>query len=386
VVAAPGNPRPLILAAHPARDTIALLKSLLERDGYTVMSAYNGRAALASARRHSPALVLAAEDLPLVSGLELCRMLREEQPSLAVILLAVNREPLATFMAFAAGADDCLALPFHPRELLARVRAVLRRALVTERHEQRRVKCGSLELDDERRELRVRGEVVALTSLEYELAAQFIRHPDRVFTREELLARLRGFVRGEPLDRAVDVHISHLRRKLARILGGAVPIETVRGVGYRVRTRGLQETPDRSQPRASAAIDQVALSALRSAPIPLLVLAADRTVLLYNEAARALCGWGAEEVGGYVKCYSLLGCHRPDGMLLCSQQCALHAAALNPAEEYRTRYVITTKDGREVLVIARYTRLAHAAPEAGECTLLALQPDRHLPAEPTPQL
>lgn len=122
MAAAPDNPRPLILAAHPGRETVALLKSLLERDGYTVMSAYDGRAALASARRHAPAFVLAAEELPFVSGLELCRVLREEQPNLALILLAAKREPLSTFMAFAAGADDCLALPFHPRELLARVR------------------------------------------------------------------------------------------------------------------------------------------------------------------------------------------------------------------------------------------------------------------------
>jgi two-component system, OmpR family, response regulator len=384
VAAARDNPRPLILAAHPGRETVALLKSLLERDGYTVMLAYDGRAALASARRHAPALVLAAEELPFVSGLDLCRVLREELPNLALILLAAKREPLGTFMAFAAGADDWLALPFHPRELLARVRAVLRRTLASERRGHGHVECGELELDDEQRELRARGDVVPLTSLEYELAAQFIRHPDRVFTREELLARLRGFLRGEPLDRAVDVHVSHLRRKLARILGGAVPIETVRGVGYRLRSRSPRVATARRQPGANAAIEQVALSALRWTPIPLLVLAADRTVLLYNEAARALCGWGPEEISGYVKCYSLLGCHSRDGMLLCSQHCALHAAALDPTEEFCTRYVITTKDGREVPVIGRYTRLAHA-PETGECTLLALQPDP-LPAAATPEL
>lgn len=370
----PVNPRPLILAAHPSRESVELLKSLLERDGYSVLTAYDGRAALACARRHAPALLLTAQDLPSLGGLELCRALREERPNLAIILLAGKQDPLATLMAFAAGADDCLALPFHPRELLARVGAVLRRARKSGHPEHARVTCGALTLDEERREVRVHGVVVALTSLEYELAAQFIRRPNRVFTREDLLARLRGFVRGEPLDRAVDVHVSHVRRKLADALQDAAPIETIRGVGYRLRLRdpAIEAIPDEIE--GKAATGQLALAALRSAPIPLLVLAADRTVLLYNDAARALCGWTNEEIAGQFKCYSLLGCHTVDGMLLCSRQCALHAAALHPAKDYETRYVITTKDGREIPVHARYSRLHHA-PDAGECTLLTLHPD-----------
>lgn len=378
MAALPDNPGPLILAVHPSRESVELLKSLLERDGYTVLCAFDGRAALACARRHAPALLLTAQDLPLLGGLELCRALREEQPDLAIVTLAGKHDPLASLMAFAAGADDCLALPFHPRELLARVRAVLRRAHAGKRPPRERVICGVFEVDDERRELRVRGEVVALTSLEYALAAQFVRHPNRVFTREELLARLRGFLRGEPLDRAVDVHVSHLRRKLGEAMGDVAPIETgietIRGVGYRLRTRDPALVTSDSQSEGKAATAQLALAALRSAPIPLLVLAADRTVLLYNDAARVLCGWTSEEVTGHVKCYSLLGCHSADGMQLCSRQCAMHAAALSPAEEYRTRYVITTKDGREIPVSARYTRLRHAS-EAGECMLLALQPE-----------
>jgi PAS domain S-box-containing protein len=373
MAAAIDPPLPLILAAHPRHEAVGLLKTLLERDGYSVLPAYDGRTALAGARRHLPALVLAAEDLPLLGGLELCRVLRDERSELAIIVLAAKREPLVPLMAFAAGADDCLALPFHPRELLARVRAVLRRIRPSERDGEQRVECGALELDDERRELRARGAVVPLTSLEYELAATFMRHPGRVFSRGELLQRLRGFLRGEPLDRAVDVHVSHLRRKLAMVLGDAVPVETLRGVGYRLRAD--TSTPPHAQDPNTAhqVLDGLAIAALQLAPIPLLVLAADRTVLFYNDAACTLCGWTPEEVSGHVKCYSLLGCHGSDGMLLCSQRCALHTAALTQEEHYSTRYVITSKDGREIPVAARYSRLRDA-PAAGECTLLALQP------------
>jgi PAS domain S-box-containing protein len=375
MAATPDHPHPLILGAHPNHETVGLLKSLLESDGCTLISAYDGRVALASARRHVPALVLAAEALPLLGGLELCRVLRDERPELAIMVLAAKREPLAALMAFAAGADDCLALPFHPRELLARVRALLRRTRPSEHGGRERVECGALELDDERRELRACGAVVPLTSLEYELVAAFMRHPGRVFSREDLLRRLRGFLRGEPLDRAVDVHVSHVRHKLEMALGEAVPIETVRGVGYRLRADKAPSVHVQGQRTAHHGIEEMAMAALQSAPIPLLVLAADRTVLFYNDAARALCGWTSEEVSGHFKCYSLLGCHSSDGMLLCSQRCALHAAALALEDSYSTRYVITTKDGREIPVAARYSRLRDA-PAAGECTLLALQPAR----------
>jgi DNA-binding response OmpR family regulator len=365
---------PLVLVAHHARDTVELLRSLLEHEGYTALCAYNGRIAEQLARRHHPALLLLGQDLPLLDGLELCRTLRsasEDAP--AIFILSSRPDELSKLLAFGAGADDYLALPMHPRELLARVKAALRRtgagpAQLAEMH-----RCGPIELDPERREARAAGQPLALTSLEYELLAVFVAHPGRVFSREELLRRLAGFLRGEPFDRAVDIHVSNLRRKLRAALGEDAPIETVRGVGYRLSGEIAATVEVPPPPPGSLDLGRLALVALGRAPTPLLVLSPDRTVLLYNEAAEHLCGWKAEEVAGQVKCYSLLGCHDEHGALLCHGRCVLREGMPRGLSDQQAQYVITLKDGRELPVTAHYSRLDGSGVE-GDCTLLVLQP------------
>jgi PAS domain S-box-containing protein len=258
----------------------------------------------------------------------------------------------------------------HPRELLGRLRAALRR-VGSAAHTPRVVRCGQLELDPERREARAASKPLALTSLEYELLALFVAYPGRVFSRQELLGRLAGFLRGEPYDRAIDIHVSNVRRKLRDALGEDTPIETVRGVGYRLL---VNPTPI-AQTRGTEADDlsRLALAALGRLPTPLLVLSPDRTVLLYNEAAERLCGWRAEEVAGQVKCYSLLGCHDEGGALLCHGQCVLQQGQPGGMSDQQHRYVITRKDGRELPVVAHYTRLNDTG-DTNDCTLLVLQP------------
>jgi DNA-binding response OmpR family regulator len=366
-------PLPLILVAHRARDTVELLRSLLSNEGYSTLSAYNGLTARQSIRRHQPDLLLLENALPLLDGLELCRELRRVGDGPSVFILGDRSDEHSKLLAFAVGADDYLPLPMHPRELLGRTQAVLRRSRSRHDVPGSVVRCGRIVLDPERRDARADGRSVALTSLEYELLSVFAAHPGRVFARDELLARLTKFVRGEPFDRAVDVHISNLRRKLADTLGEQAPIETVRGVGYRLRSDRSGSMAGGAGDARSADLDRLALAALRRAPVPMLVLSAERTVLLYNEAAEHLCGWKSDEVAGQVKCYSLLGCHTEGGALLCRDQCPLHGAQQRGLVEQQAQYVITLKDGRELPVVAHYSDLGDAD-GLGVATLLVLQP------------
>jgi PAS domain S-box-containing protein len=365
-------PLPLVLVAHRTRDIVELLKALLEGEGFTTLCAYNGRAALQYARQHHPALLLLDQALPLLDGIELCRTLRQEADSPAIFILSDKPDELGKLLAFAAGADDCLALPIHPREFLARIKAVLRRVQRQSAGEQYMLRCGSLELDQEQRQVQVNGETIGLTGLEYELLYVLMQHPGRVFSRAQLLAQLHGFQDNAPLDRAVDIHISNLRRKIAHTLASEAPIETVRGVGYRL-TMPVGEVPVETTSMTNEQ-GQLALAAFERAPIPLLVITADRTVILYNEAARRLCGWSSEEVIGQVKCFSLLLCHYADGKLLCKGECVMQNITLNRLKDFTAQYSITLKDGREVPATVHYTSLGEPGTANGYM-LLTLEPD-----------
>ncbi len=363
---------PLVLVAHHARDTVELLKALLEGEGFTTLCAYNGRSALQYAHQHHPALLLFDQALPLIDGLVLCRTLRQEENNAVIFLLNDHPDELGKLLAFAAGADECLSLPFHPRELLARIKAVLRRTERQAASPHRLIRCGSLELDPEQREVRVAGQVIGLTSLEYELLYVLLRTPGRTFSRAQLLELIPRFQHHSPFDRAVDIHISNLRRKLSMAMGTDTLIETVRGVGYRLSILATEAAIEPSSGGREPA--QLALAAFERAPVPLLVLAADRTVVLYNEAARHLCGWPVEQVVGQAKCYSLLSCHQANGTMLCREQCVMNAIPLNRLSDQTACYSITLKDGREVPVTAHYSRLDE--PEThSSFTMLALEPD-----------
>jgi PAS domain S-box-containing protein len=367
-MAQPDYSLPLILVALRKENTVEVLRSLLEREGFALLCASNGRTAEQLARRHRPALLLLDQMLPLIDGLDLCRTLRQAGDEAVIFVVSERPDELSRLLAFGAGADDYLTFPMHPRELLGRMRAALRRSChpITPRGV---VRSGQLELDTERREARAASQQLVLTSLEYELLSTFVAHPGRVFTRQDLLDRLASFLRGDPYDRAIDIHVSNLRRKVRAALGNSTPIDTVRGVGYRLRADATTtiETPV----AGSDDLGKLALVALGRMPTPLLVLSHDRTVLLYNEAAERLCGWRTEEVAGQVKCFSLLGCHSEDGTLLCHDRCALQQGQRDELSDQRRQYVITRKDGQELQVEAHYSWLGATS---GDCTLLVLQP------------
>jgi PAS domain S-box-containing protein len=356
-----------------------VLKALLEHEGFTVLSAYTGRAALQYAHQHHPSLFFLDQDLPLLDGLELCRILRQESGDPAILILCDHPDEFGKLLAFSAGADEYLPLPFHPQELLARARAVLRHAQrAGGQPSQAVLRSGTLELDEEQRQVRAAGEAISLTGTEYELLACFMRFPRRVFTREQLISQLPVFQRSNPLTRAVDIHVSNLRRKLSRVLGHDAPIEAVRGVGYRLRVTESEAEISLSAAAPSDMLGgQLAQAAFDRTPAPLFVVDGNRTVVLYNGAAEQLCGWPADQVVGQAKCYSLLGCHHSDGTLLCHERCALQAGGLVGNSELTAHYTITVKDGREIPVRAYYSDLS--APGQSSYTLLALDPETGAP-------
>jgi DNA-binding response OmpR family regulator len=206
----------------------------LERDGYVVETASNGRRALDRALTEPPDLVVLDLMLPGMDGLEVCRRLRAIAPVPVIILTARGQES-DRIIGLELGADDYVAKPFSAKELVARVRAVLRRAkgplAPAGANGPRLHGDGDLEVDVAARQARLRGEVVALTAREFELLAFLIRHPARAFRREEILEQVWGYRYGDTS--TVTVHVRRLREKIEPDPANPVRIATVWGVGYR---------------------------------------------------------------------------------------------------------------------------------------------------------
>ncbi|HEV7922905.1 MAG TPA: response regulator transcription factor [Thermoanaerobaculia bacterium] len=201
-----------------------VLDRYLAHAGYATAQARDGTRALELARTWAPDLVVLDLMLPGVGGVEVCARLRREQNGVPVIMLTARSTEEDKVTGLATGADDYLTKPFSPRELVARVEAVLRRA----RSKGRRIVAGRLEIDEERCEVTIDGEQVKLTATELKMLTIMARHPGRVFRREELARQALGddF---EGLDRTVDAHVKNLRRKV-----GSATIVTVFGIGYKL--------------------------------------------------------------------------------------------------------------------------------------------------------
>jgi DNA-binding response OmpR family regulator len=203
----------------------------LEREGFTTEVVHDGHAALASAQAEPPALVILDLMLPGIDGLEVCRRLRGFAPVPVVILTARGDEE-DRVMGLDLGADDYVSKPFSPRELIARVKAVLRRADAPVRSEDTPlIEFGSTTIDPGAREVRIDGALVALTAREFDLLAHLARHPRRAFRREELFEQVWGYTYGDTA--TVTVHIRRLREKIEADPSQPKRIKTVWGVGYR---------------------------------------------------------------------------------------------------------------------------------------------------------
>ena len=221
-----------ILVVEDEPDIAELIEYNLVREGYRVDVAGDGEDALERIVREAPDLVLLDLMLPGLDGVELCRRLKEDPVtrSIPVIMVTAKGEESDIVLGLGVGADDYVSKPFSPRELTARVRAVLRRGaprVAGSRHE--RVARGGIVIDALKHDVRVDGERVAFTATEFRLLHLLASHPGRAFSRDELLSRVIG-EHATVMDRNIDVHVRTIRRKLGahRDL-----IETVRGVGYR---------------------------------------------------------------------------------------------------------------------------------------------------------
>ncbi len=225
-----------VLVVEDERDVADLIRYNLTKEGYDVVVAPTGSDALKQAREVHPDLVLLDIMVPQLNGWEVCRRLKQdvETKNIPVIMVTGRVEEGDKVLGFEMGADDYVTKPFSPRELLARIRAVARRGRSGDVEKKPHVKIGDLEIDRYRFEIRMKGRPVELTPKEFELLAILAGAPGRVFGREELLDAVwgrDGFV--EP--RTVDVHVARLRAKFTAAKLPAPGVETVRGVGYRVR-------------------------------------------------------------------------------------------------------------------------------------------------------
>jgi DNA-binding response OmpR family regulator len=227
-------PKARILVVDDDPKTVASVRLYLEHAGYQVDDAGDGRAALERARAApAPDLVVLDRMLPQVDGLAVCRALRAES-ALPIILLTARTTEADRLEGLDLGADDYVSKPFSPRELVARVRAVLRRTQAG--LAEGTIRVGELAVDLARREVTVGGRPVALTPREFALLVALCRAPGRVFTRQELLERAFA-ADSDALARTVDAHVMNLRRKLEPDPAAPTYVETVFGVGYRCAAR-----------------------------------------------------------------------------------------------------------------------------------------------------
>jgi DNA-binding response OmpR family regulator len=220
-----------ILVVDDEPQILQLVRDYLEHGGFKVLTAVDGPAALRAAATQRPDLVILDLGLPGVDGLDVTRSLRRNG-DLPIIMLTARTEESDKLVGLELGADDYVTKPFSPKELVARVRSVLRRSEAVKTPSEL-IRAGEIELDVPRMQVTVAGKPVELTQTEFQLLATMAREPGRVFSRAQLLNAVHG-VAFESYERAIDAHIKNLRRKLEADPHNPRYLQTVFGVGYRV--------------------------------------------------------------------------------------------------------------------------------------------------------
>lgn len=209
-----------------------LVSSYLEREGYQVLEADGGIEALRKARDEHPDLIVLDLMLPEIDGLEICRVLRAESDTY-ILMLTAKTEEADKLLGLGMGADDYLTKPFSPRELVARVKAILRRGEHDTVANAAVIRSGSIEIDSNRHIAKINSRELGLTAREFDILKQLAVRPGMVFSREQLLEMVWGYdFYGDP--RVVDVHVAKLRKKIEKDPARPQIIKTVRGVGYKL--------------------------------------------------------------------------------------------------------------------------------------------------------
>jgi DNA-binding response OmpR family regulator len=229
-MSAPTTDRPILVVDDDAK-IVALVRTYLEREGFRVVTANDGRAALRAAREQSPALIVLDLMLPEIDGLEVARLVRRDS-DVPIVMLSARSSVEDRITGLERGADDYLPKPFSPAELVVRVKAVLRRRPAPEASE-RVLRHGDLRVDLDRYEVWQGDRLVPVTTVEFRLLATLLGAGGRVLSRDQLLDAVYGNDEGEVLDRTIDVHVGRLRDKLGDAADQPRYVATVRGVGYR---------------------------------------------------------------------------------------------------------------------------------------------------------
>ena len=219
-----------VLVVDDERALVGVITSYLEREGFEVLQAYDGRTAVTMTRDENPGLILLDLMLPGIDGFEVCRQIRHFTDAYVVMLTARDEE-VDKVVGLSVGADDYLVKPFSPRELIARIRAMLRRPRPSQQPAPESVTLGDLVVDLEARTVLLAGEPIELTRTEFDLLAAMLLRPRAALPRRQLIDEVWGTDwYGD--EHVVDVHVGHLRRKLGDDAAEPRYIRTVRGVGY----------------------------------------------------------------------------------------------------------------------------------------------------------
>jgi DNA-binding response OmpR family regulator len=224
-----------VLVVDDERKIVDLVKLYLEKEGFEVITAIDGEEALSGFRAEQPDLIILDLLLPKISGIDLCRLIRQES-RVPIIMLTAKSEEVDKLVGLELGADDYVAKPFSPRELVARVRAILRRMAEREPRQggaEEIIRLGELTVDSKRHQVRRGGKEIELTPSEFRLLWIMASRPGQVFTRGQLIESTQGFS-FEGYERTIDAHIKNLRQKIEKDPRSPQFIKTVFGVGYKV--------------------------------------------------------------------------------------------------------------------------------------------------------
>ncbi len=225
-----------VLIVEDDHNTAKLIKTYLEREGFTTVIAHDGSQALALAGRHNPLFVILDLMLPEIDGWEVCRRLRATS-NVPILMLTARQEEIDRIMGLSLGADDYVVKPFSPRELVARVKAILRRSQPVNGTDREVLRAAGLLLDPAKHKVILDGRPISLTASEFKLLQILMAAPGRVFSRDELLDRF--YRQGETVvDKVIDVHIGKLRQKIEPDPANPRYILTVRGFGYKFTDEG----------------------------------------------------------------------------------------------------------------------------------------------------